>query len=236
MRRHRVPIGWPRRDPRRYRFALPNAVWEYKLKPIEFMIFSWLCYRGSYGQGSALTSKLVAEHVHLSENTVKKYLDSLVNRGLLTAGWSLVLDTQRINSKNFFTLPNEVFLLNLPPSAFMVYAYLLLIEDRRAHTCHPSYNTIAAATGMAKNTVMKSISVLLEMHLIAMEHSQYFDRRGMKWKGNNLYTIRPISEAVGIYHARQLEKLMRASAKQNIQARAKKLGVTFTPLDEGCSA
>ena len=229
MRRYRVPIGLPRRDPRRYRFALPNAIWEFKLKPIEFVIFSWLCYRNSHGQGSAPTSKVVVERVHLSENTAKKYLDSLVNRGLLTAEWSPTLDTQHINSKKFFTLPNEIFLLNLPPSAFMVYAYLLVIEDRHAHTCHPSYNTIAAATGMAKNTVMKSISVLLEMRLIAMEHSRYVDRHGMKWKGNNLYTIRPVSEAVEIYHERQLEKLKQTTARQEAQVRAEKLGVAFTP-------
>ena len=40
MRRRTRPIGWPRRDPRHYRFAVPNAVWEYKLKPVEFVIFS----------------------------------------------------------------------------------------------------------------------------------------------------------------------------------------------------
>ena len=229
MRRHHVPIGWPRRDPRRYRFALPNAVWEYKLKPIAFVIYSWLCYRSSNGQGSALTSEVIAERVHLSVSTTKKYLGGLVDRGLLTVEWSPTLDSQRINSRKFFTLPNEIFLLNLPPSAFMVYAYLLLIEDRRAHTCHPSYNTIATATGMAKNTVMKSINVLQEMRLIAMEHSRYIDRRGMKWKGNNLYTIRPVSEAVEIYHERQLEKLKQTTARQEAQVRAEKLGVAFTP-------
>ena len=47
MRRHTMPISWLRRDPRHYRFAMPNAVWEYKLKPIEFSIFSYLCYRPS---------------------------------------------------------------------------------------------------------------------------------------------------------------------------------------------
>lgn len=47
------------------------------------MIFSWLCYRSSHGQGSALTSKVVAERVHLSENTAKKYLGNLVDRGIL---------------------------------------------------------------------------------------------------------------------------------------------------------
>ena len=182
MKKRHVPLGLPRRDSRHYRFALPNAVWEYDLKPAEFVIFSWLCYRGSHGQASALTAEVVAERVHLSENTVKKYLALLADRGLVTAEWSLTLDNRWINSKKFFTLPNEIFLLGLPSAAFMAYAYLLLIEDRRTHTCHPSYNTIAAATGLAKNTVMKSISVLLEMRLISMEYSQYLDRRGMKWK------------------------------------------------------
>ena len=51
----------------------------------------------------------------------------------------------------------------------------------------------------------------------------------MKWKGNNLYTIRPVSEAVELYHARQLEKLKQTTARQKAQARAEKLGVAFTP-------
>ena len=89
----------------------------------------------------------------------------------------------------------------------MVYAYLLLIEDRQSHTCHPSYNTIATATGMAKNTVMKSIGILLEMRLITMEQTQYFDKRGMKWNGNNLYTILPVSAVVEVFHRRQLDQL-----------------------------
>ena len=86
----------------------------------------------------------------------------------------------------------------------MVYAYLLLIEDRRTHTCHPSYSTIAAATGMSKNTVIKFIGVLLEKHLVTMEHSQYLDQRGMKWNGNNLYTVLPTQRAVEAFHQRQL--------------------------------
>ena len=89
----------------------------------------------------------------------------------------------------------------------MVYAYLLLIEDRRTHTCHPSYNTIAVAIGISKNTAMKSISTLLEMGLITVEPSSYFDKRGMKWKGNNLYTILPVRAAMDAFHQRQLHQL-----------------------------
>ena len=204
MRRRATPIGWPRRNPRHYRFAVPNAVWEYKLKPVEFTIFSYLCYRRA---PSALTPEVIAAGVHMTASTVKKYLEALVDKELVTAERSLALDVQCITSEKFFTLPNEVFLLRLPPSAFMVYAYLLLIEDRRTHTCHPSYNTIATTTGLAKNTAMKSVSTLLEMRLIAVESSSYFDKRGMKWKGNNLYTILPVRAAMDAFNQRQLHQL-----------------------------
>ena len=181
-------------------FHSPNAVWEYKLKSLEFVVFSYLCYCGAHGQAVDLTPEVVADGVHLSVDTTKKYLDSLVGRGLITTERTLAPDLQHISTEKFFTLPNEVFLLKLLPSAFMVYAYLLLVENRRTHTCHPSYNTIAAATGIVKNTAMKSIGVLLEMGLITMEHSQYIDKRGMKWKGNNLYTILPVRAVVDTHY------------------------------------
>ena len=202
MRKRRLPIDWPRRDSRHYRFPLPNAVWEYKLKPIEFVILSYLCCQHSHG-GKNLSLEMIAKSIHVTAGTVKKYLSGLVGRKLITDELSLAPAFQNTDDRKFFTLPNEIFLLSLPPSAFMVYAYLLLIEDRRTHTCHPSYNTIAAETGMTKNTAMKSIGTLLDAGLIGMEHSQYFDKRGMKWKGNNLYTILPTQQAVDAFHQRQ---------------------------------
>ena len=204
MRKRHLPISWPRRNPRHYRFPLPNAVWEYKLKPIEFVLLSYLCCQYAHG-GTNLSPEIIAKGIHMTMVTVKKYLVSLVGKGLIINEYTPTF--QCADSRKFFTLPNEIFLLNLSPSAFMVYAYLLLIEDRRTHICHPSYNTIAAETGMTKNTVMKNISVLLDAGLITMEHSQYFDKRGMKWKGNNLYTILPVQAAVDQFHQRQLNQL-----------------------------
>ncbi len=216
MSKHSTLIGWPKYDPKRYRFAIPNTVWEYKLKPVEFVVFSYLCYWQSRGR---LTAEAVAEGIHLSAATVKKYLPALVSKGLVTGELNLTQDLQHISSEKFFTLPNEVFLLRLPPTAFVVYAYLLLIEDRRTHTCHPSYNSIAAATGVAKNTALKSISVLEEMALIAVEPSSYLDKRGMKWKGNNLYTILPVRVAVDKFNQRQLCLLEREAKRQRLRER-----------------
>ena len=236
MRRRAMPIGWPRRDPRHYRFAVPNAVWEYKLKPVEFVIFSYLCYHRPSG---TFTPEVIATDVHMTTSTVKKYLDSLIAKKLIGEDGTPELKSK---DKKFFTLPNEVFLLQLSPSAFMVYAYLLLIEDRRTHACHPSYNTIAAATGVSKNTVMKSIGTLLDMDLITVEPSSYFDKRGMKWKGNNLYTILPTQVAVDQFHQRQLHQLELDAERRRVRKRQEthdhrhSRAVLFSPPAPGTSA
>ncbi len=217
MRKQSALIGWPRYDPKQYRFAMPNAVWEHKLKAVEFVVFSYLCYWQSRVKADDLMPEDIADGIHLSEATVKKYLPALVSKGLVTDELNLAQDFQYISGKNFFTLPNEIFLLRLPPTAFMVYAYLLLIEDRRTHTCHPSYNTIAAATGVSKNTAMKCISVLEAMGLVAVEPSSYLDKRGMKWKGNNIYTIQPVKIAVDKFYQRQLKQLELDTKRQQLR-------------------
>ena len=59
---------------------------------------------------------------------------------------------QRSNG-NFFSLPNEIFLLGLCPGELAVYSYLRRCEDRGTHQCWPSYKTIGKAVGMSENTV-----------------------------------------------------------------------------------
>lgn len=135
MRKHSPPIGWPMRNPKQHRFSMPNETWNHKLRPIEFIIFSYLCYCQSHNLPNQTTLHMIANGVHSTVTTTKKYIESLISKGLITNKWSLAPSLQCNNCKNFFTLPNEIFLLKLPPSAFMVYAYLLLIEDRKTHTC-----------------------------------------------------------------------------------------------------
>ena len=215
MRKYTPLVGCLKRNPRHSRFPIPNAVWEYKLKPIEFVLLSYLCCQHSHGSTN-VSPEMVEKGTHMTVVTVKKYLDSLSTKELVSED-----GTPTLNCKDdkFFTLPNEIFLLRLPPSAFIVCAYLLLIEDRKTHTCHPSYNTIAAVTGLAKNTAMKSINTLLEMGFIAVEPSSYFDKRGMKWTGNNLYTILPTQMAANRFHQRQLYQLELDAARRRVRKR-----------------
>lgn len=221
MRKHRVPLGWPRRDPRHHRFAVPNEVWEYKLRLAEFVILSYLCYRQAHDRGEKkLCVQVVADSLRLTAATVEKHLTALVSKGLVTEDGALTL---KCEAGKFFTLPNEVFLLALSPSAFLIYAYLLYCEDRRTHQCHPSYRTITGATGLSLNTVVKSVSVLAEKSLITVERSCWFNESGMKRNGNNVYTILPTRTAVENVHQQQLRQLELAAERSRIRKRQAKL-------------
>ena len=110
-------------------------------------------------------------------------------------------------SKNFFTLPNEIFSLGLSAGEIAVYAYL---------RC-PSYATIGKAIGRTKNTVMQYVDALSEKGLISTEPTSVLMRSGIKKNGNLRYTIRPIHEAIEIFHARQLSAVERAAERQQVQ-------------------
>lgn len=47
----------------------------------------------------------------------------------------------------------------------------------------------------------------MEMELLSVKSSSYFDKHGLKWKGNDLYKILPVRAAVDTFHRRQLRQL-----------------------------
>ena len=109
--------------------------------------------------------------------------------------------------KNYFPVPNEVFLLGLSPGELAAYSYLLFCEDRSTYQCWPSFKTTGKATGMSTNTVRKYVRMLEDRGLITTEPTSITTKDGQKWNGNLLFTIRPIQEAVEQFYQRQLEKI-----------------------------
>ena len=109
--------------------------------------------------------------------------------------------------KNYFPLPNVIFSLGISPGEIAVYSYLLYCEDRKTYQCHPGYKTIGRAVGMSVNTVQKYIAELCEKGLISIENTSVITKSGQKRNGTLRYTIRPIQNAVDLYHQRQLRKL-----------------------------
>ena len=106
--------------------------------------------------------------------------------------------------KYYFMVPNEVFSLGLNSSELSIYSYLLRCEDRKTYQCHPSYRTIGSAVDLSENTVRKYVSSLEEKGLIHAESSRITTRDGRVRNGSLIYTIRPVQEAVELYHQRQL--------------------------------
>ena len=117
---------------------------------------------------------------------------------------------------NFFSLPNEVFLLGLSPGELAVYSFLQRCENRKTHQCWPSIKTIGKAVGMSENTVRKYIRQLEERELIATEPTEVITKAKGKHNGNLLFTLRPIQEVVDEYYARQLENVELAAERQRV--------------------
>lgn len=115
---------------------------------------------------------------------------------------------------NFFSLPNEIFLLGLCAGELAVYSFLRRCEDRKTHQCWPSIQTIGCAVGMSENTVRKYIRQLEERGLIDTEPTEVITRFHGKRNGNLRFTLRPAHEVVKEFYDRQLEEVGLAAERQ----------------------
>ncbi len=116
--------------------------------------------------------------------------------------------------KNYFPLPNEIFMLELNAGEISVYSYLLYLENRKTFQCYPSYKTIGRAVKMSKNTVRKYVLSLEDKALIYTEPTTVCTKFGEKRNGSLLYTIRPIQEALDLFYVRQMVRAEEEAAKQ----------------------
>lgn len=175
------------------------------MKPQAFATFTYLCYLHTRAKKSVPPSAdEIASKLHMSKAMAAEQLMELKQRGLLDQH---LVPVCKNTGKNFFSLPNELFFLNLGHGAITVYAYLLYCEDRRTHQCHPSYRTIADAVHLTVSTVMKHVAKLEARQLITVERTSYLDSHGMKWNGNNQYTILPIQITIDCYYQQQMDQL-----------------------------
>ena len=117
---------------------------------------------------------------------------------------------------NFFSLPNEVFLLGLSAGELAVYSFLKRCENRKTHQCWPSIKTIGEAVGMSENTVRKYIRQLEERGLITTQSTEVITKRSGRRNGNLLFTLRPIQEVLDQYYDYQLEELELATERQRV--------------------
>lgn len=118
---------------------------------------------------------------------------------------------------NFFSLPNEIFLLGLSPGELAVYCYLRRCENQKTHQCWPSYKTIGDAVGMCENTVSKYIQKLIERGLIAVEPTKVTTKAGVTRNGTLQFTVQPPQDVIARHYERELEELELETERQRLQ-------------------
>ena len=189
----------------RCRFSIPNDIWRWNLRPQGFAVLVYLYYLHEHCKNYiAPSADEIAFRLHMSKDMAAEQISELNHRGLLDQNKVPMFERAH---RNFFSLPNELFFLNIGHGAITVYAYLLYCEDRRTHQCHPSYRTISGAVHLTVSTVMKHITKLADRQFITVENTTYIDKHGMKWNGNNLYTILPIQMAMDDCYQQQMLRL-----------------------------
>ena len=120
------------------------------------------------------------------------------------------------NHGNFFSLPNEIFLMGLRPGELVVYSFLRRCENQKTHQCWPSNKTIGQAVGMSENTVRKYIRQLEARGLITAEPTEVITKSHGKRNGNLRFTLRPPQEIVKEFFDQQLEDLELTVERQRV--------------------
>ena len=98
----------------------------------------------------------------------------------------------KYESGNYFSLPNEIFLLGLNAGELAVYSYLKRCENRKTHQCWPSIRTIGEAVGMSGNTVRSTSASWRNGHSSSQSKQRLRPGTARGATGNLLYTLRPI--------------------------------------------
>lgn len=202
------------RDASSFRFPLPNRIWKYQLKYPSLSVLSYLHYRRHQGLPGKATPEELTDTLDLKSSMISPILEELMQQGLITP------DLTPVNTNGkFFSLPDEVFHLDLGYAAIAIYAFLLYRENRKTYQCTLSYKTIGQAIGASNNTVRKYVLELEATGLIATNHTVVLDANGKERNGSLRYTILPVQQAVELYHQRQLAALDAAAEQQRVKKR-----------------
>ena len=118
---------------------------------------------------------------------------------------------------NFFSLPNEIFLLGLSPGELAVYCYLRRCENQKTHQCWPSYRTIGEAVGMCENTVSRYVKKLEERGLIAAEPTKVTTKSGVTRNGTLQFTVLPPQHVDARPYEEKLAEVELAPERQRLQ-------------------
>ena len=203
-----------RRDPSAFRFPLPNRIWKHHLKYPEFSVLAYLHYRHHRRLLDRVSPAELTGTLGLKPGAVRRILDVLTRQGLVTQDLVPAEDGAK-----FFSLPDEVFHLDLGCAAIAVYAFLLYRENRKTYQCTLSYKAIGHAIGASNNTVRKYVLELEAAGLIATNRTVVVGADGMERNGCLRYTILPVQSALELRYQQRMAVLDAAVERQRVKER-----------------
>lgn len=203
-----------RRDPSAFRFPLPNRIWKHHLKYPDFSVLAYLHYRHHRELPGRASVTELTDTLGLKPGAVRRILDALTRQGLVTPDLVPVVGREK-----FFSLPDEVFYLDLGCAAIAVYAFLLYRENRKTYQCTLSYKAIGHAIDASNNTVRKYVLELEAAGLIATARTVVVGADGMERNGCLRYTILPVQNAVELRDRQRLAALDAAVERQRVKER-----------------
>ena len=118
---------------------------------------------------------------------------------------------------NFFSLPNDIFILGRCSGELSVYSYLRRCEDQKTHQCWPSYKNIGNAGCMSENTVSKYVQMVGDRGMIATEPAKVTTRNGMTRNGNLLYTVLSPLDVIDQHYQQKLVELGEETERLRLQ-------------------
>ena len=126
---------------------------------------------------------------------------------------------------NYFMVPNSALQMDLSGGEILLYSCLLYYEDRKTHTCYPSFREIGERIGMSKNTIMKYLRSLERRGLVETEQTLVRTQSGEIHNGTLKYHITPIAPIKEAYDEKGLEKLRKeAETRERIAKYERRTG------------
>lgn len=84
--------NWPKRDPIKNYFPLPNEIYSLGLSSTAIAVYGYLLYREDRRTYQCLASyRMIGEAIGKSVNTVRKYVMELEERGLITTEHTTII-------------------------------------------------------------------------------------------------------------------------------------------------
>ena len=210
-------------------FKLSNQIFRQGLNVRELCVYAYLCSIHTTEQTLEQQGIVHVKQSTIGENcgigsvqTVKKIMDRLIEKGLVT---QLQRSVKRGGYKGTYyygikhlPLTDGYFfverkaLRQLTPRQMFVYLFICKSWDAKRNDCWNSFQDIAEQTGMKRETMIRTINELRQMHCIVRLHRRSEDNRHVY--ADNHYQV--VQYVTGRIRGKRKERLYRKYNRSSV--------------------